>query len=100
MPTVSESDCTEIELIKQQTGYSYQPGIGLNAFIGYTEVKFNDCRGVGNQINDLRSHYRLLADQGRASEDEFELFSQYVVGEGQCPEAIERFMEVQGWRRN
>ena len=97
MPTVSESDCTEIELIEQQTTYSYQPGSRPSAIIGYTEVKFNPCRGANGINNDLSAYVQRLVQEGRASRREFYQFQQYVVGKRNCPRAIERFMRSKGW---
>ena len=99
MPTVSESDCTEIELIEQQTTYSYQPGSRPSAIIGYTEVKFNPCRGANGINDDLSAYVQRLVQEGRASRREFYQFQQFVVGKRNCPRAIERFMRSKGWGR-
>ena len=100
MAVVSRSDCTELALTKQWTGFSFQRGVGLSAQITYNEVEFNSCQGANNNNNDLEAYYQRLVNEGRATNEEFEVLKQTIVGDNQCDNAIEGFMTDQGWRKS
>ena len=96
MPVVSRSDCTELELLKQWTGYIFQRGVGLTARMTHNEVEFNSCQGANNNNNDLEAYYQRLVNEGRATRNEMNVLKQTIVGEGQCERATTRFLSSQG----
>eukprot|EP00565_Helicotheca_tamesis_P004270 CAMPEP_0185741062 /NCGR_PEP_ID=MMETSP1171-20130828/38756_1 /TAXON_ID=374046 /ORGANISM="Helicotheca tamensis, Strain CCMP826" /LENGTH=680 /DNA_ID=CAMNT_0028413003 /DNA_START=1 /DNA_END=2043 /DNA_ORIENTATION=- len=97
MPIVSRADCTEIEedetWLFTWSSSQYQ----FTASLESIKIKFNACRGANNRNNDLEAFYRRLANEGRASEAEFDEFKKTVVGNHQCDNAINALLEEKGY---
>jgi hypothetical protein len=51
------------------------------------------CNGIdGSETGDFASHYDLIVEQGRATEEERAIFGQTIVGDGGCKAAIDTFL--------
>jgi len=87
MPIVSRSDCTEIDA-EETWRIQWTSGENIMAAeLGYVDIDFNACRGAGGN-NDLYKFYKRLRNEGRATNEEYNLFKKTVVGNHQCPNAI------------
>jgi len=97
-PIVSQSDCTEMA-VEETYSFHYDAATRkLNATITDVLITYNACTGV-NEPNDLEDYYRRLVQNKEIKEEKLEIFSETVVGDNQCPSAIETFMAEYGWQR-
>lgn len=98
MPTVSRADCTEVDLLNENVEFSYNKEDGMKA-VDDVKIEFNRCNGVNNKNNDLAAYYHRLVNEGKATKEEKAVFDKAIVGEGKCEEAIDSFLEREGYER-
>ncbi len=92
MPTVSRSDCTEMD-ITEHFSLKYVPGsYTFHAKVDEARIQFNACQGANDNNNDLEAYYERLVNEG-AVENKLEEFSEYLVGEDNCSPAIAEFLD-------
>ena len=99
MPIVSRSDCTEIEALEVWKFSWNADDEVFEADLDRTEIKFNACRGDGRN-NDLESFYKRLVREGRASYQDYQKFQRTIVGNNNCPAAIENLYFDMGYEKN
>uniref|UniRef100_A0A7S2YR81 Uncharacterized protein n=1 Tax=Entomoneis paludosa TaxID=265537 RepID=A0A7S2YR81_9STRA len=93
---VDRADCTEPEVI-QNVRFEIV-GNSLEVDIMPFQVEFNACVGVDEQENDLLAFYQRLAAERRLSDDTettlemMAAFQATVVGDDNCPIAMEAFL--------
>lgn len=102
-PVVTRSDCTQLAIEETYT-FEYNDGDKkLHATIQDVDISFDTCTGPDDDSNDddndLAQHVERLVEQGDIKESEQELLLETVVGEDNCPGAIEEFMREHGWVR-
>lgn len=98
MPTVSRSDCTEMEVNGVVT-FQYENG-RLTADYADVNIVFAECKGVNDNNNNLDAYYERLMNEDKASIDELnELREKYLVGDGNCEEHIDAFLMSKGLER-
>ena len=84
MPTVSRSDCTQVDLTeKNEIEYN---GVEFTSKITYVDVNFNACRGINNRNNDLWAYMARLYYQGDISPEQFGKAGRIITNTG-CSEA-------------
>lgn len=93
MPTVSRSDCTQTEHDYYYT-FTYNGDSSLSATVSGRKVKFISCDG--ETPNDLESKYEQMVDNEKVT-DQMDAFNEIVVGSGNCENAINDFMEDNGF---
>lgn len=89
MPVVSRSDCTQIDLGTYTT--IVVEGQVVTEAHAFEELEFNACEGI-EEDNDLLDHYKLLVEEGLATETGLEILEETLVGEDNCPDAIDDFL--------
>ena len=98
MPTVSRSDCTEMD-VRENFTLTYIPGAKtFHGKITEARVEFNACQGANDNNNDLRAYYERLVNED-AVRDQQEAFGEYIVGEDNCAPAVASFLEGFGIAR-
>ena len=97
MPVVTRSDCTQIDVNNEDVVFSFNTEDGLRAEIGDIDIEFNSCQGANGNNNDLSSYYEQLVIEGKATEEEMYELENYLVGETYCREAIDSFLDEQGY---
>jgi len=96
MPTVSRSDCTQTEH-QYYFSFSYAASSAdLVATAIGRRVEFNACDG--ETANDLESKYQQMVDNDEIA-DQTGAFSEIVVGDDGCSDAIEDFMGDKGFQK-
>merc|ERR1711874_195784 len=88
MPVVTRASCSKME-VEQTVTVAYDGSI--TEFIVNVDIVSIDHVECTN--NDLSSHYQELVDEGKASERE----NSYLVGDGNCPDAVSKFLEEKGF---
>jgi hypothetical protein len=89
MPVVSRADCTQVDM---ETWTEIAVVATEVSATEHTVLEFNACEGIDGNDNDLQAHYELLLEEGIATEEEFEILSETVVGDDNCAEAIADFL--------
>ena len=98
MPTVSRSDCTQTS---HRYKYDFRYSLDENndpvfeASVKSREVYFDACDGETN--NDLASKYEQMVQNGHIQESED--FDDIIVGEDNCAEKMEEFLEDKGFTK-
>ena len=97
MPTVTRADCTEL-VVTQTTAFVGGAG-NLDIVVSpNVSIEYQACQAETN--NDLSSYYQRLVDEGHARPfEQRRLNNNFVVGEGNCPAAIDNFLASKGWGR-
>merc|ERR1712071_480991 len=94
MPVVSRADCTQVDVKQSVTiGYNKDTEL-LTASSTITDFEFNACQGANNNNNDLAAYYQQLVNDGKATAAEKAEFDKYIVGEGNCDDAIASFLST------
>ena len=90
MPTVSRSDCTQTDI---QYLYKFDVvGGEVTASVSGRKVNFNACdAGENRNANDLEAKYEQMVEDDFITDQTGE-FSQHIVGEDGCADAISGFM--------
>jgi len=97
MPTVSRSDCTQIDVLEEKYKIVHHPGTNdFTAELTKSEIAFNSCRGRYNRNNDLHAYVAKLVEQGKLSNDQRASLDKYIVGNGRCDQATKYEMGKKG----
>lgn len=97
MPTVTRADCTQISFKKEKVNNMFDIDSNeldvkfLNAHLEYSECE-GPLANSTDDDNDLSSYYDRLVMQGRATVQERESLRKYLVGDGNCTDAIDDFL--------
>ena len=89
MPTVSRSDCTQVDLT-ETIKIAYDSLATVSPFKGKitsVDVDFNACRGINNRNNDLWAYMAKLYYQGDISAEQFGEAGRIITNDG-CEEAV------------
>ena len=89
MPTVSRSDCTQVDLT-ETFKITYDSLATVSPFKGKitsVDVDFNACRGINNRNNDLWAYMAKLYYQGDISAEQFGEAGRIITNDG-CEEAV------------
>ena len=89
MPTVSRSDCTQVDLT-ETIKITYDSLATVSPFKGKitsVDVDFNACRGINNRNNDLWAYMAKLYYQGDISAEQFGEAGRIITNDG-CEEAV------------
>lgn len=92
MPVVTRASCSKVE-VEQTVSVKYDGS--LTEFIVNVDIQSIDHVECTN--NDLSSHYDELVQSGKASEREKSYLDNYLVGDGNCPDAVSKFLEEKGF---
>jgi len=88
MPTVSRSDCTQVDLT-ETVKITYDPDDAETPFtskITHVDVDFNACQGINNRNNDLWAYMARLYYQGDVTPQQFGEAGRIITDNG-CHEA-------------
>jgi regulation of enolase protein 1 (concanavalin A-like superfamily) len=97
MPTVTRSDCTQID-VKEKYKIVHIPDMNrFSAEITDIEIDFNSCRGRYNRNNDLHAYVARLTAEGKLRNDQRAGLDKYIVGNGRCREATSYEMSEKGY---
>jgi hypothetical protein len=96
MPVVSRADCTEVDVDQSVTVTYDKDTTLLTATATINDFEFNACQGADNTNNDLAAYYQQLVNDDKATANEKEQFDKYIVGEGNCDDAIASFLNTKG----
>ena len=97
MPVVSRSDCTQTNVQEYYTFYKDSEATGFTAVVESVDLQFQACQGANNRNNDLSAFVQQLVNDGKLSDAEQDIISQRVVGNHQCPTAIENKLNEAGF---
>jgi len=93
MPTVSRSDCTQIDV---EETYKLTYTASTKSFTGEIssiEIEFNSCQGFANTNNDLAAYVqRLTRENHMTSEQRHHLYN-YIVGKNRCDQVRKHYTE-------
>jgi len=93
MPTVSRSDCTEMDVSENFT-LRYLPG--RNTFEGKitsANVEFNACQGLNDNNNDLLAYHQRLVSEGKISDSTEAGVDEILVGDDNCGPSVREFLD-------
>ena len=99
MPVVTRSDCTQIDINNEDVTFTYSTETGLTAEVTNIDIDFNSCQGANNNNNDLGAYYERLVNEKKISEEKKDAFEEIVVGETYCREAIDKFLDAEGFMK-
>lgn len=87
--------------ITEQYSFAYLPGEKkFNGTIANVDIAYNACTGQNGNNNDLQDYYERLKANNEVTKDKFiDNFDAHVVGDENCPNAIDEFMWEHGWVR-
>ena len=95
MPTVSRSDCTQVDLTESiKIIYDSAKG-AFSGRITSIEVGFNACQGINNRNNDLWAYMARLYYQGDITASQFGEAGRIITNEG-CETAIDYQLHQKG----
>lgn len=101
MPVVTRSDCTQVDVEGEDVAFEIGADRALRADVTNLALAFNACQGVdadgAARDNDLEAHYRRLVNEDKIAEGKQRAFGEHVVGETYCREAIDAFLDAQGF---
>jgi len=105
MPTVSRSDCTQIDVIHESYLIAYNGTIGsFSAETLSIDIDFNSCQGKFGINNNLWYYFLRLQDEGKVTADQKYALKKYLVGDNNCKMAQDYEMSkvnfVRGYRHN
>lgn len=93
MPTVTRSDCTEVEVTENFT-LTYKADTNtLEGGVTSVNVAFNACQGINGNNNNLLAHYEKLVDDGEVTPRSTRTIEEIIVGDNNCAPAINNFLE-------
>jgi hypothetical protein len=85
MPTVSRSDCTQVDLT-ETVEIKFDGASTFDAKLTQVHVDFNACQGVNNRNNDLWAYMARLYYQGDITREQFGEAGRIITDNG-CQEA-------------
>jgi hypothetical protein len=98
MPTVTRSDCTQIDVDESYRIEYNDRTKKFNAELTNIEIEFNSCQGRYNQNNDLFAYYLQLAQDRKVSFDQSAEIYKYLVEDDNCDEAVNYYMAEKGFK--
>jgi hypothetical protein len=96
MPVVTRSDCTQTNVQEYYTFSKSGNAPGFTGVVDNIKLQFQACQGANNDNNDLEAFYQQLVNDGKLSTKEQEVFSKYVVGDNNCPSAVDSLLNKSG----
>jgi hypothetical protein len=96
MPTVSRSDCTQVDLT--ETVQITFDGSAFTSKMTQVHVDFNACQGVNNRNNDLWAYMARLYYQGDITREQFGEAGRIITDNG-CEEATRYHLNQQDLTR-
>ncbi|KAL7531765.1 hypothetical protein ACHAXR_005425 [Thalassiosira sp. AJA248-18] len=96
MPTVSRSDCTQVDLT--ETIEITFDGANFNSKVASIDVNFNACQGINNRNNDLWAYMARLYYQGDITPAQFGEAGRIITDVG-CDEATRYALNEMDLRR-
>jgi hypothetical protein len=98
MPTVTRSDCTEIDT-NERVKITFDSSTKMvEGKLSLIEVNFNACQGIGNRRNDLWAHMGKLFYEGEIENDQWGKAGR-VITNSDCDYAVEEALSKQGLAR-
>lgn len=95
MPTVTRSDCTEIDT-NERVKITFDSSTKMvEGKLSLIEVNFNACQGIGNRRNDLWAHMGKLFYEGEIENDQWGKAGR-VITNSDCKMAIRAQYGVMG----
>jgi len=98
MPIVSRSDCTQTNVKESYKFIKSASTKGFTGKIQYATLEFQACQGANNKNNDLEAYYQRLVNEDRITTSQQEVFKKYIVGNNQCQNTIDAFLEARGYK--
>mmetsp|Transcript_6360 Transcript_6360/g.13915 ORF Transcript_6360/g.13915 Transcript_6360/m.13915 type:complete len:982 (+) Transcript_6360:190-3135(+) len=95
MPTVSRSDCTQVDLT--ETIKITFDGAAFDSRLTHVHVDFNACRGINNRNNDLWAYAARLYDEGRMTAQQFGKVGRVLTNDQNCYHAVENAKAENGF---
>ena len=80
MPTVSRSDCTQVDL--EEVYKITFDGSAFKATLENSYIDFNACQGINNRNNDLWAYTASLYREGRMSNEQFGTVGKIITDNG------------------
>jgi hypothetical protein len=96
MPVVTRADCTQTDVKEHYTFSKSAGSTGFTGVVDSIELDFNACQGANNDNNDLAAFVEQLVADEKLSEVEQNIFSNYVVGDNNCPSVVDNLLETSG----
>ena len=93
MPTVTRSDCTQVDL-KETVSIDYN-GSEFTGKLTQVHIDFNACRGINNRNNDLWAYMASMYYQGKITPEQFGQAGRIITNEG-CDHATRYEINKQG----
>jgi len=91
MPTVSRSDCTQVDLAETFT-INYDPKAKTFDYkLTYVKITFNACKGINNRNNDLWAYIARLHKEDEITKEQFSQAGRIITDKG-CPESIQQHL--------
>jgi len=97
MPTVSRSDCTQIDVDESYRIVQNSKTNNFNAVLTDIVINFNSCEGRYDRNNDLLAYFARLAHEGKVTSDQRASLSKYLVEKERCGAATDYFMAEKGY---
>lgn len=88
MPVVSRSDCTQTNLEEYYTFTKKYDDTGFTGVVDRIKLAYQACQGANNNNNDLTAFVQQLVNDGKLTTEHQDIYSQRVVGNHQCNNAI------------
>jgi hypothetical protein len=94
MPTVTRSDCTEMD-ITEDFSFTYDANAStFNAAVIKAKIQFNACQGLNGNNNNLQAYYERLVSEGEIDPNRnAEKIEDYLVGDNNCSPAVADFLD-------
>jgi hypothetical protein len=101
MPTVSRSDCTQIDVDEKYKIVHIATTNSFTAELIDIEIDFNACQGRYNRNNDLHAYVARLVQEKRLNNDQRATLDKYIVGSqpNKCYQALDYEMSTKGYVR-
>mmetsp|Transcript_614 Transcript_614/g.699 ORF Transcript_614/g.699 Transcript_614/m.699 type:complete len:819 (-) Transcript_614:14-2470(-) len=97
MPVVTRADCTQTNLEEHYTFKKNTNAPGFSSTIDNVKLQYQACQGANNKNNDLEAFVEQLVNDGKLSTTEQDIFKTRVVGDNNCPIAIENLYDAKGF---
>jgi len=101
MPTVTRSDCTQIDVDEKYKIVHYPNTNKFTAELTDIEIFFNPCQGRYNRNNDLHAYVARLVQEKKLTNDQRAALDKYIVGNfnHKCDEVLQYEMSEKGYAR-
>jgi hypothetical protein len=98
MPVVTRADCTQTNVQEYYTFSQNVDQSGFTSAVDGIKLQFQACQGANNKNNDLEAFVQQLVNDGKLSTTEQDIFSEHVIGNNNCPSAIDNLLEESGFQ--